>query len=205
MGKVLRPRGRAILPLLLSVLAGCSRPATLRSGAETSQPTVPFHDGEDTDSKLDSASDEIGTSDGGVPFHDGQSLPIGTLLTVRLTGAIKSQLSEDNATFDALVDEPVVVDGYTLVPRGASVAGRIESTHYSTMQHNRGYVRLTLQLVDIAGRQLPIRTSSLFARGSAVGLGRQPTDTVSLEQGRRLTFRLSEALALGGPPPDIRR
>jgi hypothetical protein len=120
---------------------------------------------------------------------------VGTLLTVRLKSPINSDFPKNSAAFVALVDEPVVVEGATLVPRGASVAGRIEAARSSTMTHNRGYVRLTLDLVDIAGRELPIRTASLFARGNPESPANGP-QIVSLEQGRRLTFRLTEPVYL---------
>jgi hypothetical protein len=214
MGKVFRPRGRTILPLMLSLLAGCSRPAGVRSGAETSQQTAPFHEGEYADTRpetVPTSYDSTG-SESGVPFRDSQSLPVGTLLTVRLKDAINSDHlpSGANSTFTALVDEPIVMEGATIVPRGASVAGRIESARSSTMKHSRGYVRLTLDLVDIAGKELPIRTSSLFARGSASepprrGASQVVSEAVSLEQGRLLTFRLSEAASLDSQPSESSR
>jgi hypothetical protein len=218
MGRVFRPRGRTILPLLLSLLAGCSRPAGVRSGAETSQPIVPFHEGEDGDlhPDLTTTSADSVVSESGVPFHDSQSLPIGTLLAVRLKDAINSDHppSAANSTFTALVDEPIIIEGATVVPRGASVAGRIESARSSTIKHARGYVRLTLDLVDISGKELPIRTSSLFARGTASEqqkhgssqvISEAHNDAVSLEQGRLLIFRLSEPVNLVGPPPESHR
>jgi hypothetical protein len=205
MGVGFRPRGRTILPVLLSLLAGCSRPSAIRGRVESAQPSAPFQ-GEETDPRAqNSGSGEVTTSDGDVPFHDGESLPVGTLLTVRLSDAIDSQPSGSNATFIAFVDEPIILDGSTVVPRGASVSGRIESARSSTLKHNRGYVRLTLDLVDIEGRELPIRTASLFARASAVEPSRKSPEAVSLEQGRRLTFRLSEALAIGTPPSNLSR
>jgi hypothetical protein len=180
MGRVFRPRGRSVLPVVLCLsCVGCSsRPAGLRSAGPTSVEAA-------------SLSEDGASSEPSIPFRDVGSLPAGTLLTVRLKTPIISDSPKNSATFAALVDEPVVVEGETLVPRGASVAGRIEAARSSTMTHNRGYVRLTLDLVDIAGRDLPIRTASLFARGNP-GSTANPTDMVSLEQGRRLTFRLTE-------------
>jgi hypothetical protein len=58
-----------------------------------------------------------------------------------------------------------------------------------------GYVRLTLDSIDIAGKNTRLQTSSLFARGNpasqnaALGL-------ITLEKGRRLTFRLTEPVYL---------
>jgi hypothetical protein len=202
MGGGLRPRGRTILPLLLTLLAGCSRPGGVRDGAAIAQPTAPFRDIDDPDPHPEVATIPSG-SDRGVPFHDSQDLPVGTLLTVRLRDPIHSNLpwatsgTGSGSTFVAQVDEPIVIEGATIIPRGASVAGRIESARSSTIQHSRGYVRLTLDQVEFAGRELPIRTSSLFARTNAVGpQGRKASEMVSLEQGRRLTFRLAEAVSV---------
>jgi hypothetical protein len=199
MGGGFRPRGRTILPLLLTLLAGCSRPGGVRDESAAAQPTAPFRDISDPDLHPEVATVPGESSDSGVPFHDSQDLPVGTLLTVRLRDAIHSELpgATSGATFVAQVDEPIVIEGATIIPRGASVAGRIESARSSTIQHSRAYVRLTLDQVELAGRELPIRTSSLFARGNAVeSQGRKASEMVSLEQGRRLTFRLAETVSV---------
>ena len=80
----------------------------------------------------------------GLPFHDSQNLPAGTLLTVRLKYLIAAQNPAANGTFEALVDEAVVVEGNRLVPRGAVVEGRVESARASDVRRNGGYVRLAL-------------------------------------------------------------
>ena len=203
MGGVLRPRGRTILPLLLSLLAGCSRPTAIRGSADSGQQTAPFREGEDNNPRPKSSVlwEPASDSESRIPFHDSESLPVGTLLTVRLTDAINSRPSASDptasTTFVALVDEPVVIDGALVVPRGASVTGRVESTRVSTTKRDHGSVRLTLDQVDIAGRELEIRTSSLFARGDSVpSHARKVSDVVSVEQGRRLTFRLAEPATL---------
>ncbi len=102
-----------------------------------------------------------------LPFHDPQNLPAGTLLTVRLKNPISAENPGANGTFEAVVDEPVVIEGNKLVPRGAIVAGRVESARASKLKRNRGYVRLALDSIHLAGANLPIQTSSLFVRGNA--------------------------------------
>jgi len=197
-----RSRGGVILALLLSLCwAGCARPGGNQGTADAGQHQVPFREGsqsESTDLSRSGSSPaaEMGSyTETGVPFHDRQSLPTGTLLTVRLQDQISSDSSGASSTFAAIVDEPVIVEGETLIPRGASVTGRVESARSSTVNPNQGYLRLSLDVVDIAGRDLPIRTSSLFARGR-IGQpqARNTSVVVDLEQGRRLTFRLTEPL-----------
>jgi hypothetical protein len=206
-----RPRGRTILPVLLCLSwAGCSRPSGVRTADSSTQATqnpAPFRNGDDSTPhpEIAAAQNDAAVSEPGVPFRDSQSLPAGTLLTVRLKNPICSD-PPGTGKFLALVDEPVVVEGATVVPRGASVAGRIESARSSTMKPNHGYVRLTLDLVDIAGRELPIRTSSLFARGTAgESPGHKAPAVVNLEQGRRLTFRLTEPIYVLSQSSDLHR
>lgn len=190
-----------IIPTLLSLLllAGCSRPAGVAADASTStEQQVPFHeDGSTTASSANvtpiSKKDEVQKPETELPFRDTESLPAGTLLTVRLRSPISAENPMAKGTFEAVLDEPVVSEGNTLVPRGIIVAGRVESAHASKVKRNRGYVRLTLDSIDLAGKDLPIQTSSLFARGIA-----PDTDpsAVTLEKGRRLTFRLAEPVAI---------
>jgi len=207
----------AIWPLLLMVLpallwtAGCARPAGPQSddaALHSDQHPVPFHEPGVTARPGDSpATQENGrSSESGLPFHESQNLPAGTLLTVRLKTPVAAANPGANGTFEAVVDEPVVIEGNKLVPRGAVVAGRVESARVSNVKRDHGYVRLALDSIHMAGVSLPIQTSSLFVRGNAgdaqaaAGEGAPgetpngtPTIVIRLEKGRRLTFRLTES------------
>jgi hypothetical protein len=89
------------------------------------------------------------------------------------------------------------------------VSGRVESARASKVKRNRGYVRLVLNSIHLAGMSLPIQTSSLFVRGNASDVQSGETThgettqgeaaqseasaaVIRLEKGRRLTFRLTE-------------
>ena len=210
MSRFRRPGGLTTWPLLLALLwaGGCERPAGPQSDAGATpadQHQVPFHDGEglpaDHPGDPQTAQANGPNSATGLPFHDPQSLPAGTLLTVRLKYPISAENPGANGTFEAVIDEPVVIEGNRLVPRGTAVAGRIESARASSVKRNRGYVRLALDSIHLAGATLPIRTSSLFVRGNP-GATPSPDGEVTqnqanaavmrLEKGRRLTFRLTD-------------
>lgn len=195
--------GLALLMLLQN--AGCSRPAGLNAAegnAATDTRQVPFHaeEGKAADSSATSvspASDKSAKAEIGLPFRDADNLPAGTLLTVRLKNAASTENPEGSGRFDGVIDEPVTVDGNVLVPRGVSVAGRVESAHSSKAQGS-GFVRVTLDSIDMAGKDLHLQTSSLFARGNGASPG--PTlHTTTLEKGRRLTFRLTEPVSMVQP------
>jgi hypothetical protein len=205
MSRYRRPRGLMIWLVLLSLLwgAGCSRPDGLGSAAPADQHPVPFHDGDSkapgsSNAGAPSAAQDKGQKpEGDLPFRDLQSLPAGTLLTVRLKSSVSADNPDASGTFEAVVDEPVTIEGYTLVPRGAGVAGRVESARASSASalaskvKGNGYFRVTLDSLDIAGKELRLQTSSLFARGNAAGRD-AALGLITLEKGRRLTFRLTE-------------
>ena len=209
------PRGLTVAAIVLALLcvAACAPPAGMQPGGgavQADQPQVPFHDG---DGKLSRSNDSSGAQDRGLipepdlPFRDPQNLPAGTLLTVRLKNPISTENPEANGTFDAVVDQPVVIDGNKLVPLGTLVSGRVESSRASNLKRNSGYLRLTLDSIDLAGAKRPVQTSSLFVRGNtgqlrtpqSQGLAGQSSATViCLEKGRRLTFRLAEPVYVAG-------
>ena len=66
----------------------------------------------------------------------------------------------------AVLDEPLVVKGQTVAPRGAAVTGRVVEAKSSGRLHDSGYLKLTLASVNIKGKAVPIETSSLFAKGT---------------------------------------
>ena len=194
--------GLAACSLLLPILlAGCSSPGGLRGAGSADPPdphSIPFQDAnastpKDSDSGISHTSpDSAAKPETPIPFGDSQNLPAGTLLTVRLNDSISADHPGPTDLFQAVVDDPVTVDGNTLIPRGSSVAGRIQSAHVSNVNNKRGYVRLELDSLDLAGRDIPLQTSTLFARGTSAQAASEAAAPVILEKGRRLTFRLTE-------------
>jgi hypothetical protein len=218
-------RGRkievAIVVLGVALAAGCSRSASLggAASARADQQKAPFPD--DTGSSLPEDHATVASQKPGKdvdanhapPFTSpmSPSLPAGTLLTVRLQNSLSSLRVRAGEIFAAVVDEPVVIDGNILVGRGAGVSGRVESAQTSPPTRNSASLRLILDSITIKGKQWPLQTASLFARGApgethnlpvASGPGEAPysvgPSTVRLKKGRRLTFRLTQAVSLGG-------
>lgn len=194
----------ALLVFLLNT--GCSRPTEL-NGTEGSAATdphqVPFREAEGkgpADSNataVSPVSEKSAKTETGLPFRDVDTLPAGTLLIIRLKNPVSADNPEASGRFEGIIDEPVTVDGNILVERGASVAGRVESTRSSKVKGN-GLVRVTLDSIDIAGKGLHLQTSSLFARGS--GASPNPSvHAIALEKGRRLTFQLTEPAFVSQP------
>lgn len=178
------------LGLTLSIGVSCSRPLDVPTDEGSAQAgQTPFHD--DTSPLAESTalhSSEVGPENR-PPFQNAQNVPAGTLLMVRLKNPISAAKGAQNS-FVASIDEPVIVEGNTLIPRGAVVSGHVESARLSDVKPGRGYVRLALQSVQVSGVDLPLHTASLFVRQSSPGAA--SGSTVHLDKGHRLTFRLME-------------
>jgi hypothetical protein len=109
MSRLAKPRGLALWTAVLVLLPlACSRPVDMPQ-----------------------AENQNRQPDSGLPFGDRQSLPVGTLVTVRLKNPIVTDNPGFSKTFDAVIDEPVLVEGNAVVPRGASVQGRVQSAYTS--------------------------------------------------------------------------
>jgi hypothetical protein len=190
------------LCLVLSLSQGCGRSDSLpRHGAtpQAIEQKLPFHQ----------ATDEVAGSEGaasvdpklaGAPFRGshGHVLPSGTLLTVQLEDSLSTAKVRAGDAFVALVAAPVSVDGDTLIERGTAVTGVVESERTqkdpSRLATGSGYFRLSLNSINLVGRQLPLQTSSLFARGTY-----RPSDGARVLKGRLLTFRLIAPVTLDDP------
>lgn len=94
------------------------------------------------------------------------TVPAGTVLSIRLQNSISSATAAPGESFDAVLDEPLVVKGQTVAPRGAAVSGRVTEAKPSGRLHDSGYLRLTLASVTINGKDVPVTTSSIFAKGA---------------------------------------
>jgi len=187
-----------LIALALLGAVSCSRPVgvpTIEGGTQPGQ--APFRDDggrSNSPSLADFSADRDSSSKAGnsIPFHDSQGLPVGTLLVIRLKNLISADAVKANNSFEAVIDEPVLGQGNTLIPRGAIATGYVESVGTSSVKANRGYIRLALATVHVGGSDLPVQASSLFVR-QAPGKG-VSASTIQLEKGRRLTFRLTEPL-----------
>lgn len=186
-----------LLLLLLLCASACTRPAgtpldpTIQSDHQAPfQPSGTPTATADPETAL-AAPDRGPMSAGTNPaLHDLQGLPLGTLLTIRLTSPVYAESSISSSSFRGVVSEAVVIGGNTVIPRGATVAGLVESVRASEVKPSRGYVRMALQSVQFGGSELSLHTASLFAP-PAKSPGPAPS-WIRLERGRQLTFRVSE-------------
>ena len=148
-----------IIPVLLAVAlaAGCSKAPSTNADNSNNAP--------DASSSSDNSSSSVMPSRYLEPAR--LTIPAGTPLTVRLQSRVSSASAQSGDTFDAVLDEPVVVKGETLIPRGANVVGRVLAANKGGRLHKPAYLRITLASVSLHGKNVPIDTSALSMAGKS--------------------------------------
>jgi hypothetical protein len=190
--------------LMLSLLSACSRPPVDNASNSADSQKLPFH--------REARSTGISPSQSLIPSTT--KLPEGTPIPIRLQSVLSSASSHAGDTFGATIDEPVVIDGQTLVARGTPATGRVLEAKPSASSRGTslepGYLRIVLVSLNIGGRPVMIETSSIFAKGGsreertpaadvASGTGREDKTRekdILLGIDRRLNFHLAQPVDL---------
>ena len=153
-----KAKRKAALGLLLGSLifvAACGRnPAVQADEPESKDQQPPF--------ERTAANDGVSPTATLVP----RAIPAGTPVTVHLRAPISSAKSHVGDFFVAVLEEPIIVRGQVLAPRGAVLSGRILEARASTGSKSAGYLRLALNQISVSGASVPIRTSSVFIKAS---------------------------------------
>ena len=123
-----------------------------------------------TDSKVlgvSSSSSSVSTS--ATPFSEPEqiTLPYGTVLAVRLTETLRSDLNQPGDTFLASLASPIVMGDRVIVPEGASVKGRIVDARNA--KRFRGKSALVVEVTHLAynGRTYELRSSQYSKQGAS--------------------------------------
>src|SRR5271163_3301151 len=187
-----------IVFMLLGILCGCGRPPA-DSSANANTQKLPF----------DREPRSSGISPSRTLIPSTTRLPEGTPIPIRLQSSLSSAASHTGDTFTGTIDDPVVIDGQTLVAGGTVATGRVLEAKAATRKSlEPGYLRIVLESLNVDGRTVTIETSSIFAKGgareehapasvAASGAGPKARDQdITLGVDRRLSFRLAQTVDL---------
>ena len=94
-----------------------------------------------------------------VPAAHTVDLDPGTVVAVRLTRALSTVRNRAGDTFEATLDEPVVVDDKEILPPGTKFTGHVTQSAASGRLKGRAVLGLTLDAFTVNGRRYPITTS----------------------------------------------
>lgn len=96
-------------------------------------------------------------------------VPAGTVLVVRMIDNVDSDRDTTGKTFRASIDEPVVVNGQTVIPRGADVVAKLVDERQSGKFEGRAVLTLDLMQIMVNGRLVDVTTSEVSQSSSSRG------------------------------------
>jgi hypothetical protein len=103
------------------------------------------------------------------PAAASMQIPSGTPLTVRMIDAVDSEKTRLGETFRASVDEPVMVDGQTVIPRGADAITKLVEDRQSGKIAGKTVLTLALMQVMVNGRMVDVTTGDVSQASSSRG------------------------------------
>jgi hypothetical protein len=95
------------------------------------------------------------------------TVPEDTEIQVTLNQELTSNQSRPGDHFEATVSEPIIIDGKTVVPKGAKVTGLVVDAVQSGRLTNSGRLELALEAVDVNGTSYEIHTNDSTRRGGS--------------------------------------
>jgi hypothetical protein len=123
----------------------------------------------------------------------GMELPAGTNLVVRMIDNIDSRQNRVGQTFNASIDEPVILNGNPVIPRGADVVVKLVDDKESGKLAGKTVLTLDLVSVRINGQMVDINTQT-FSQAS----GSRGSRTAKMAGGGAALGAVIGAIAGGG-------
>ena len=121
----------------------------------------------DTSSGAPPASQPAPASGGAATPAPPVTLPRGTILQVSLNQTLASNESHSGDGFRATLAREIVVDGATLIPKGAHVLGRVTEAQASGRLKTPASLVLTLTSMEVDGQSYDLTTNSVARRGAS--------------------------------------
>ena len=153
-------KSRILVFALTSLLAlgiGCNRPGSTNGDNSTQNP--------DSSAAQQGGTDEQNGSGTGSQSAERRAptavtVPSGKVLTVRLSDAVGSKLSQAGQSFGGSLAKAVVVEGETVIPAGAKVSGEVVDAKPLGRFAGGALLQLRLNSVTIDGEEMPVQTAT---------------------------------------------
>jgi len=140
------------------------------------------------------ASIQFGSAqDAATPAGPRTVLPAGTRFAIRMIDGVDSERNAIGQTFAASLDEPIMINGETVIPRGADVVVKLVDDKESGKLTGRTTLTLDLMSVKVNGRMVDVNTETVTEESSSRG-----ARTAKMAGGGALLGTIIGAVAGGG-------
>ena len=96
-------------------------------------------------------------------------VPAGTILSIRMNQTISVKHAQAGQPFNGTIVNPIMVDGNTVIPSGATAEGMVVNAHKRGHFKGKSYLQLTLTGLNVHGQHYRIDTSSLTSTKKGKG------------------------------------
>ncbi|MFD2430509.1 hypothetical protein ACFSUK_25450 [Sphingobium scionense] len=86
-------------------------------------------------------------------------LPANTAVMLRMNSELSSKTAKEGSMFDLSVADPVMVDGYVVIPMNARAVGEVTWLTGKGAFGKSGKMNIELRYIEVAGRRIPIKGS----------------------------------------------
>lgn len=147
----------ALAFVLVSILAlgvGCNKPSSTSGDNSTQNPdsSAAQQDQPSSDNRAQQRAERRAATT--------VTVPSGKVLTVRLSDAVGSKLSQAGQSFGGSLAKPVEVDGETIIPAGAKISGEVVDAKPLGRFAGGALLQLRLDSVTIEGQEMPVQTAT---------------------------------------------
>ena len=114
-------------------------------------------------------SSKAGIPAGNAAAEKSIQVAAGTTLVVRMIDGISSKTNKVGDKFTASLEQPLVVSGTTVAPKGTKVHGKLQKVKSAGKIKGKSELRLALTGIDINGTTRPIATGEYGVQGKSRG------------------------------------
>ena len=146
------------------------RADTSSSNDPDSDPDRPIlHRNTDNVMRPDASASVSSSTSQPAPAPVSGTLPAGTNITIRMIESVDSETNKVGQTFRASMDQPVMLNGQTVIPRGADAVVKLVDSKDSGKLTGKADLTLSLQSVSINGHFVDINTQSINKESASQG------------------------------------
>ena len=98
---------------------------------------------------------------GNAPINAGIEVPSGTRIVIRLIDPVNSERDSLGQTYRASLDQPIIVNGQTVAPRGADAVASLIDAKQSGRIEGRTVLTLDLKTITVNGRTYDVVTTGV--------------------------------------------
>ena len=103
------------------------------------------------------------------PASQGLTIPSGTEINIRMIDSVNSETARLGQTFQASLDEPVMVNGQEVIPRGADVVTKLVNDQQSGKIQGRTVLTLALSTITVNGYPRDVNSTDVQTASGSRG------------------------------------